>query len=204
MEGSKENPVKLDEVVIMPQLITVEQIRHICPFAPKNVDVFVPYLNQYMKKYGITSKEAIAAFIAQLAQESGQFKHVREIASGKAYEGRVDLGNTEKGDGVRFKGRGLIQTTGRANYKTTSLNLFGDVRLLNTPELLEVPEYAVMSACYYWFSKGLTSIAESNKTYLWRNQRTTAFEWITIKINGGLTHISERKQFWERAKQIIK
>ncbi len=87
-------------------------------------------------------------FIAQIAHESGELTYVQEIASGKAYEGRKDLGNTQPGDGIRYKGRGLIQLTGRANYEKYG-QLMG-LDLINNPELLEEPEFAALSAAYFW------------------------------------------------------
>ncbi len=186
-------------------LITIEQLRAICPYAPKSADVFIPYLNRFMRYYMIDTPARISAFIAQLAQESGSFRYVREIASGKAYEGRKDLGNVHPGDGVRHKGRGLIQVTGRANYESMSLKMFGDKRLLDNPDLLTVPEYAVQSACIFFTDRRLHLIADEPDvpTYIWNKKKRIPFEWITIKINGGLTHIAERKAFWERAKRVI-
>ena len=173
-------------------MVTTEQLKRICPTAPKNVDVFTPYLNEYMAKYDITTPLRISAFLAQLAHESGCFRYVRELASGKAYEGRVDLGNTTQGDGVKFKGRGLIQITGRANYKNVSLALFNDLRLLSKPEILETPRYAVASACWFWGAyKKLNDEADKE-----------LFETITRRINGGLNGYPDRLAKYISAKVI--
>lgn len=110
---------------------------------------YVDYFNMYMPKFGIISDDQIASFIANVGHESCQLLYAKEIASGKAYEGREDLGNIYGGDGVKFKGRGLIQITGRANYEAISKDLGED--FVKNPELLETPKYAVMSAC--WFFK---------------------------------------------------
>lgn len=146
-----------------------------------------------MLQYEINTKLRIAAFIAQLAHESGCFRYVRELASGKAYEGRKDLGNTVEGDGVKFKGRGLIQITGKSNYKNASLALFNDLRLLSNPELLEVPEYAVKSACWFWS--------------VWAKLNDEAdkgdFKTITKRINGGLNGWGDRKSKYDIALQIL-
>ena len=186
-------------------MITEEMLREIAPFAPKNAEVFVPYLNKFMPLFGINTQKRIAAFLAQLAHESGSFRYVREIASGSAYEGRIDLGNTFKGDGKLFKGRGLIQITGRSNYRACSLALFGDLRLLEQPWILESPQYAVAAACWFWQSRGLNEIADQpdNKIYTRKGIRYKTFEWITLKINGGLTHYKEREQFWIKAKKAL-
>lgn len=172
-------------------LITIEQLRAICPYASKNVDVFISYLNKYMHVYGIITREQKAMFIAQVAHESGSFRYTQEIASGKAYEGRKDLGNVHEGDGKFFKGRGLLQITGRTNYKLCSLALFFDDRLLKTPQLLETPEYAVASACWYWDSHNLNAYANDIVT-------------CTEKINGGHNGLKERKEFYKTALKVFK
>ena len=106
-----------------------------------NVIKYLPHLQTLLPKYEINTPLRIAHFLAQVGHESLNFYYYREIASGKAYEGRKDLGNMEVGDGVRFRGRGIIQITGRANYKV--LCFFRDTRLLDFPELLELPENGV-------------------------------------------------------------
>lgn len=191
---------ELDNVEVTAKRInnlTVEQILKICPTAPKNVDVFVPYLNLAFERFKIDTPKRKAAFIAQLAHESGGFRYVRELASGKAYDTGAKakaLGNTpeEDGDGQFYKGRGLIQITGKNNYKACSLVLFGDDRLLMTPQLLEAPEYAVYSAAWFWSSNNLNKYADSGD-----------FTGLTKRINGGLNGFEERKIFWEAAKKVI-
>lgn len=172
--------------------IIEEQIRKIAPYSPKNVSVFVDYLNEYMEIFDIDTVERVCMFIAQIAHESGSFHYVREISSGAQYENRKDLGNIHPGDGKFFKGRGLIQITGRSNYKSCSLALFNDLRLLDTPQLLEIPQYAVASACWFWWSKGLNELADKGK-----------FKSITKKINGGLNGYADRLNFYDRAKEVI-
>jgi len=119
---------------------------------------YLPFLNQYMKEYGISTDRQIAAFIAQIGVESAQLKYCGELASGSAYEGRKDLGNTQKGDGVKFKGRGLLQITGRTNYEHAAKAL--KIDCIHHPELLEQPEWAVKSACWWWSNAGLNKIAK--------------------------------------------
>lgn len=152
---------------------------------------FVEPLNDSMREFEIDDNvEREAAFLAHLAVESGGFRYVREIASGAAYEGRDDLGNYHPGDGVRFRGRGLIQITGRANYKACGDALGLD--LLEHPELLEEPEYAARSAAWFWDSRKLNELADNGD-----------FKTITRRINGGLTHYKERLAFYERAQDVL-
>jgi len=125
--------------------MTKENLKKILIYATAaNIEKFYQPLVDTMVKFEINTPKREAAFIAQLAHESGSFKYVKEIASGSAYEGRKDLGNIEPGDGVRFKGRGLIQLTGRANYKKASE--FFNEDFISKPELIETPKYATLIA----------------------------------------------------------
>lgn len=172
--------------------MTLDQLKRIMPAAKSRAAIFLPYLSAAMEEYEINTPKRQAAFIAQLAHESGSFRYVREIASGKAYEGRVDLGNTEPGDGVKFKGRGLIQITGRANYKACSMALFGDERLLESPVLLETPTEACRSAAWFWKSRSLNNLADLGK-----------FISITKRINGGTNGLADREAYYKRAKEVL-
>lgn len=186
--------------------LTSADLKNICNISDRNLKTYLPLLNDTLPKYEINTIERVACFLAQVIHESGAFHYVKEIASGQAYEGRKDLGNTEKGDGVKFKGRGLIQTTGRANYKNVSQYLFGDDRLLTTPQLLEEPQYALDSACYYWKSKNLNDICDKSEDWriTYKGKPRTKFEWLTIKINGGLNGYLDRVQYYKRALSTLK
>lgn len=151
---------------------------------------FAGPLNDAMARYSIDTPKRQAAFIAQIAHESGSLRYTREIASGAAYENRLDLGNIHPGDGVRYKGRGLIQITGRDNYYRLGLSL--GVDLIANPELLEAPEYAALSAGWFWNERGLNDLADANK-----------FEMITRRINGGLNGLKDREQFFAKAKEVM-
>lgn len=118
-------------------------------------------------------------FLAQVAHESGAFHYTRELASGEAYEGRKDLGNTDIGDGVRYKGRGLIQITGRANYQACGDAL--GVDLISEPEQLEQPLLACRSAGWFWHSRNLNQLADRGD-----------IKAITKKINGGFNGLPDR------------
>lgn len=180
--------------------ITAPQLLQILLNAGKQAGVFVPGLNATMGKYAIITRLRMAAFIAQIGHESGQLRYVRELG-GDTYLAKYDtgrlaqrLGNTPEadGDGQKYRGRGLIQVTGRANYQACSEALFGDSRLLNTPELLEQPVYAAMSAGWYWQRAGLNSLADKGD-----------FLAITKKINGGTNGLADREELYERALKVL-
>lgn len=186
-------------------MLDTPSLLHIAPSC-KHPEVWVPLLNQYMPKYEINTNQRIAAFIAQISHESASFNATEEFASGQAYEGRNDLGNTSPGDGVKYKGRGLVQITGRAMYKTCGDALGLD--LINHPELLEQPPAATESACWFWQKiKGLNEIADKPEDWTRTSKKTgktyTKFEWITKLINGGLTNYSDRLAFYNRAKEVF-
>jgi len=125
------------------------------------------------------NRERLCHFLAQLAHESGGFYYSEEIASGQAYEGRQDLGNVELGDGQRYKGRGLIQLTGRYNYRVYGKRL--GIDLEGNPELAKTPDIAVRVAVLYWSLNKLNGLADAGD-----------FHAITRKINGGLNGLNNR------------
>lgn len=171
-------------------MITIEQLQAIMPYARSRAAVFLPALNDAMAEFGIDTATRQAAFLAQVCHESGSLRYVRELASGAAYEGRTDLGNTEPGDGVRFKGRGLIQITGRANYAECGAVL--GLPLEEQPELLEQVGPACRSAAWFWSSRGLNAVADRRD-----------FRLITRRINGGLNGFADRLAAWERAEAVL-
>lgn len=193
-------------------MLTTNQLKAIVPgIKPGNLQVYTDQLNIFMPKYDITTPARICPFLANIAEESGSFNYTREIASGAAYEGRHDLGNNQPGDGERFKGRGLIQLTGRGVYEWCSRALYKDRRLIDTPELLEQPAPATESACWFWKEvKNLNLIADSPDTFV--HTRTAKnggqltygrFEWIVFLINGGQNGLAHRQVFYNRAKTVI-
>lgn len=171
-------------------MITGTQLQSIMPFAKARIPSFVAPLNGAMHEFHINSPIRQAAFIAQIAHESGELRYVEEIASGSAYEGRKDLGNTQPGDGMKYKGRGLIQITGRNNYLECGKAL--GVDLVTQPELLETNDLACRSAAWFWASHGLNDLADKGD-----------FERITKRINGGLNGYQERLAYHARAKMAL-
>lgn len=161
-------------------------LQSIMPFAKARIPSFVVPLNGAMHEFHINSPIRQAAFIAQIAHESGELRYVEEIASGSAYEGRKDLGNTQPGDGMKYKGRGLIQITGRNNYLECGKAL--GVDLITNPELLETNDLACRSAAWFWASRGLNDLADKG-------------DYIRIcrRINGGLNGLKERQAYYAKA-----
>ena len=152
--------------------------------------MYLPFLNAAMREGRITTPLRRAAFLAQLAHESVELRFFEEIASGAAYEGRKDLGNTRPGDGRRFKGRGPIQLTGRANYTAASKTL--DVDLVSNPKLAARPEFGFRIAQWFWTTRGLNALADDRR-----------FDDVTRRINGGLNGKRSRDAYYARAKQVL-
>ena len=170
--------------------VDIDLMRAVAPDADDETLLrFLGPLNATCGQFDITTSQRMAAFLAQVAHESGGFRYVREIASGAAYEGRLDLGNTEPGDGELFAGRGLIQLTGRSNYRSASFARYGDERLLLAPQLLERPDLAAWVAGWYWHSRDLNALADVGD-----------FQTITRRINGGLNGQADRERRWKAAK----
>jgi putative chitinase len=147
--------------------------------------------NVHFRTYNILDTPLrLAHFMAQLIHESGSFRYMEEIASGKNYEGRKDLGNTQSGDGVRFKGRGPIQLTGRANYREFGRRAGIDFE--SNPQLVAIPSIGLLVACMFWDSKGLNLSADLDDV-----------ERITRKINGGLNGFEDRKLHLKKMKALM-
>lgn len=168
------------------------------------------WMNQICPSYEIDTPQEYSHFLAQACHETDHFKTLREYASGKAYEGRKDLGNTQAGDGVKFKGRGIFQTTGRANYLQLGIKKGSRDFFINNPEFLEQPQYAVWSACEFWQSRGLNDAAnhadgdQLKKKYKGTVIDVPPIEFISLTINGGRNGIEERKKFYGIALSVLK
>lgn len=151
-------------------------------------------MSSAMAERQITTPARQAAFLAQAAHESGGFHHVREIwgptPTQQRYEGRVDLGNTQPGDGSRYRGRGPFQVTGRANYRAAGKALGADLEAF--PQLLEGAELGARAAAWFWQTRGLNELADAGD-----------FESITRRINGGLTGYDDRAARWAVAKNAL-
>lgn len=198
--------------------ITVQQLLQILPNASQVAGIFVPVLNAAMNRYQIVGVRRLAAFIAQVGHESGQLARLvenlnysadalrmtwpsrfdvelataaarkPELIANIAYGNR--MGNTAPSDGWKYRGRGLIQITGKNNYRACSEALGLD--LIAQPELLEKPRHACMSAAWYWATSGLNALAEAGK-----------FEAITQRINGGQNGAADRQALYVKALKVL-
>ncbi|WP_219096800.1 glycoside hydrolase family 19 protein [Pseudomonas sp. UMAB-40] len=180
--------------------VTQQLLETIMPNARLQAGVFISALNTAMLRFSINTPKRAAAFLAQVGHESGQLHYVRELGSDQ-YLSKYDtgtlaarLGNTPvlDGDGQKYRGRGLIQITGRDNYRQCSLGLFGDDRLVFIPQLLEKPQWAAESAAWFWQQNGLNELADRDQ-----------FNSITRRINGGLNGLQDRLQLWARARAVL-
>lgn len=180
--------------------ITAKHLQAIMQCNASRAELFAPHIHRACQLFEINTPARMAAFLAQIGHESGRLVYTREIwgptPAQQKYEGRKDLGNTQAGDGKRYLGRGLIQTTGRANYRAThdglSDALEGVPDFEQTPTALELPEWAALSAAWYWHSRGLNALAD-----------TGAFDAITRKINGGNNGAADRRALWVAAKRFM-
>jgi predicted chitinase len=168
----------------------------------KNASANEQYLQSVLIQAGVTDPIKLASWMAQCKHESGYFQYLEEIASGAAYEGRVsDLGNKLPGDGVKFKGRGFIQCTGRVNYESMS-KYFG-VDFVNNPLKLTELEWAAKSVI--WFFNVARPKGFKNKTMTQPYQDTAKF-WddttsTSALVNGGTNGLASRIQFYKEYKQ---
>jgi putative chitinase len=157
-----------------------------------NATKYFPGLNR-MAGAGIDRPLPQAHFLAQVAHESGELRYSEEIAGGSAYEGRVDLGNTHPGDGIRFKGRGLIHLTGRSNYTKYGHARKRDFTSGDHPKLIATdPQLAVDVAFWFWMQHRLNTLADADDVI-----------GVTQAINGGLNGLADRKAKLLRAKCFL-
>jgi len=179
LEGLPPGPSKEKLALVMPRAL------------PAKINLYYDPLVAGMKKYDITSDLRMAHFIAQIGHETASFRYAEEIASGSAYERRSDLGNTQPGDGKRFKGRGLIQLTGRANY--TAYSKDSGVDYVAKPELVASdPFVGVDVACWFWNKNGINKLADKDDV-----------KAVTKRINGGYNGLDDRIEYLVRAKAVL-
>lgn len=154
---------------------------------------FAEPLTSAMQEFGIDTPLAQAAFLANVGHESGGLHWLTELGDVgyfQKYEGRRDLGNTEPGDGFKFRGRGVLQTTGRANYKSLSNHL--GIDFIANPDQLAMPVEASLSAGYFWQSHALNAPANAGD-----------FLRCVRVINGGTNGLADRQALYDAAKKVL-
>ena len=179
-------------------MISLSELQAIFPKSKDKCELFHAPLVDAMREYDIDNPLRIAAFIAQCGHESMELKRTREIwgptEQQKKYEPpthkAAELGNIEPGDGYLYRGRGLIQLTGRANYRRCGEAL--DLDLVGYPAQLELPVAACRSAGWFWKTKGLNELADKPD-----------FKLITKKINGGFNGWADRQRLYELAQEVL-
>ena len=166
--------------------VTADQLRAI-GWRNFNIDE----LNNCLSRFGITTLPRIRHFISQCSHESACGVYTQEIASGTAYNGRTDLGNTQPGDGPRFKGAGYIQLTGRYNYQKFA-NFIGDQNVMQGVAYVAA-HYPWTSAGYWWYANNMNALCDSG----------ASVETITRRVNGGINGLSSRQMYYNRCVQYI-
>ncbi|CAK0771379.1 putative chitinase [Gammaproteobacteria bacterium] len=207
-------------------MITEKQLFDIMPRA--NTEVWLPVLNNVMSKFGINTPSRESAFLAQIAHESFELNRLVENLSytaervsivwpkrfptiesatpyarnpeklaNRVYSNRLGNGDVESGDGWLYRGRGIFQLTGRGNYRAASKALGFDFEL--NPKLVEYPEYAGLTAGWYWQSNGLNELADDGNN----ENDDSDFTKISIKINGGFIGLESRRSYYRRARSVL-
>eukprot|EP00729_Bicosta_minor_P005196 gene5196-9091_t len=156
-------------------------------------DALYPYFREALRVAEINTCLRVASFVAQLGHESVGLRYFEEIASGAAYEGRTDLGNTQPGDGKRYKGRGPIQLTGRSNYRSAGIAL--GLPLEESPELVTFPSAGFKVASHYWNTRRLNRYTDSGSY--------EDFKILTKRINGGYNGLTDRTNRWHEARRQL-
>jgi len=208
-------------------ILTETRFAAFLPDAP-DIPTWTRVLNDAMDRFDVRTLHRVAAFLAQIAHESDEFRRVVEnlnytakrlmqvwpkrftsLAKARRYErqpkklanyvyaNRLGNGDEASGDGWRFRGRGLLQITGRGNYRATAQALA--LPLEDNPELLEQPGVAALAAAHFWKSRGLNELADDRNT----DNDDEDFVTISVIINGGRTGLKSRKRYWARAKAVL-
>ncbi len=170
-------------------MLNVDEFAAMFPYAPAD---YLDHLNESLLE-GSLNRDWAEMFLAQLGHESAGLRYFEEIASGQAYEGRRDLGNTEPGDGRRYKGRGPIQLTGRANYRRFGMLLGLDLE--GDPEMAAHADVGFRVAVMYWTDRNLNGEADRGGE--------AAFKRVTRAINGGYNGYDDRVRWLTKIRKIL-
>ena len=181
--------------------ITQKQLLDAVPGLYKaRLDEFVASFNMFHAYFGLNTRDRIVHYLAQVFHESGSLRYVEELASGAQYEGRKDLGNTQKGDGKRFKGRGFIQLTGRKNYQDFYNDGWCSDNIIAYPDLVTRYPLDQMVSMWFWDRNNLNDLADLDNGA----NGEEIVKRITKKVNGGYNGLSERAKFYNLFKKTIK
>jgi predicted chitinase len=172
-----------------PQLISKQQAEAI--FGNPIYDNELADLNACLNRFQINTRARLRHFLSQIAHESGGLRWLKELDDGSYLEGRDDLGNTETGDGPRFKGAGAIQLTGRLNYIALS-KAIADPRVMEGCDYV-AKNYPFTSAGFWWHNNDMNSLCDSG----------ASVEQVTLRVNGGYNGLDDREQYYEKATQVI-
>ena len=171
--------------------VTLEQI-HAIAGNQRFTDTDYQDLISALERFKIANLPEIAHFLAQICHESGGFRWREELASGAAYEGRRDLGNTQPGDGRRFKGGGWLQTTGRYNYERLA-EFVGDPRIVREGTTYVAKKYPSTAAAFWWADNRMSEYLNVPRTV----------EQVTKRVNGGYNGLADRKKYYARAIEVL-
>lgn len=174
------------------QKITPVRAEQLIKLGWSNVhDAMVADLNCCLERYQITTKQRICHFISQCSHESGGGQFTKELADGKAYEHRANLGNVCPGDGPKFKGAGYIQLTGRNNYQTFA-SAIGDPKIMDGVDYVS-QKYPWTSAGFWWNANRMNDLCDEGATV----------EVITRRVNGGTNGLADRKAYYAKCVKIF-
>lgn len=181
--------------------ITQKQLLDAVPGLYKaRLDEFVASFNMFHAYFGLNTRDRIIHYLAQVFHESGSLRYVEELSSGAQYEGRKDLGNTQKGDGKRFKGRGFIQLTGRKNYQDFYNDGWCSDNVVAYPNLVSNFPLNQMVSMWFWDRNSLNDLADFDNGA----NGEDIVKKITRKVNGGYNGLDERVKFYQKFKKIFK
>lgn len=164
----------------------------------QRTDRFLHYINQWAETFGINTPLRMAHFLAQVLHETNGLRQMREFGQPRYFnkyeQGKLGkmLGNTQKGDGNRYKGRGMLMLTGRANYQAYQNSGYCKGDIMSQPELLEGPVGGTKSGMWYWWKKGLNEIADKDDIVK-----------VTKAVNGGANGLEERKKWLVICKKYL-
>lgn len=187
--------------------MTPQTLRHVFGIRERLAVLWAPFIARALDLSECSTVRRKAAWLAQIGHESGNLRYTREIWGPTPQQLRYEpgtllakrLGNTEPGDGMRFMGRGLLQTTGRANYRQCTTSMSSLVKGINVPdfeeepERLQQPEWAALSAALFWKTRNLNRFADSGD-----------FVELTRRINGGYNGLAHRQHLYVAAMGVLK